>query len=170
MVNPAMRPLDKKGSKEDVRDAVAFWVDIDPKEGEDPATARAAAIARLEAFELRPSVIVDSGNGVQGIWLLRDGPYIGGDIPTAKEVERFNKYLEEQFGGDHCHNCDRILRLPFTINWPNAKKRAAGRRLCPCSRLPNRGSPQSEPQHGSVGVPWPAGRPSRLRHRQARSR
>lgn len=127
MVNPAMRPLAKKGSKEDVEEAVAFWVDIDPKEGEDPAEARAAAIARLEAFEPRPSIIVDSGGGVQGIWLLDAGVYIGGDIPAAEEIERYSQHLEGVLGGDRCHNVDRILRLPGTINLPNAKKRKAGR-------------------------------------------
>lgn len=127
MVNPAMRPLSKKGSKEDVEEAVAFWVDIDPKEGEDPAEARAAAIARLEAFEPRPSLIVDSGGGVQGIWLLDVPLYIGGHVPAAEEVERYGQHLEAVLGGDRCHNVDRILRLPGTINLPNAKKRKAGR-------------------------------------------
>ena len=64
MANPPMRDLDKKASKEDVRDMVALYVDIDPKKGEDPAAARAAAIARLEEFKPAPSILIDSGGGV----------------------------------------------------------------------------------------------------------
>lgn len=35
--------------------------------------------------------------------------------------------IAKALGGDNCHNVDRLLRLPGTINMPNAKKRAAGR-------------------------------------------
>jgi len=42
-------------------------------------------------------------------------------------VENINKSLAQHLGGDHCHNIDRIMRLPGTINWPNAKKKEAGR-------------------------------------------
>jgi len=31
------------------------------------------------------------------------------------------------FGGDHCGNIDRIMRLPGTMNWPDKKKREKGR-------------------------------------------
>ena len=70
--------------------------------------------------------------------LLRDG--IGGpvDLPAARQwfaepttdldrVERINRQLAADLGGDNCHNIDRIMRLPGTINVPNAKKRKAGR-------------------------------------------
>jgi hypothetical protein len=33
----------------------------------------------------------------------------------------------KELGADNCHNIDRLLRVPGTINWPNAKKRADGR-------------------------------------------
>lgn len=128
MVNPAMRPLAKKASKEDVLEAVAVWVDVDPKKGEDPAAARADAIARLMGYRVPPSFVIDSGGGVQAGWLL-DKPFpIDGKIPIAEDFELYNLHLEIEFGGDSCHNIDRILRLPGTINLPNRKKRDAGRK------------------------------------------
>ena len=127
MVNPAMRPLSKKATKEDVLEAVAIWVDIDPKKGEDPAAARADAIARLMNYRVPPSIVIDSGGGVQAIWLLDEPFPIDGKVPIAEDFELFNLHLEIAFGGDSCHNVDRILRLPGTINLPNAKKRKAGR-------------------------------------------
>src|SRR3546814_4969624 len=57
MVNPALRPLSKKAERADVKEMVALWVDIDPKKGrdptkeQDPAAARADAIARLRSEE-----------------------------------------------------------------------------------------------------------------------
>ena len=127
MVNPAMRPLSKKATKEDVLEAVAIWVDIDPKKGEDPAAARADAIARLMNYRVPPSIVIDSGGGVQAIWLLDEAFPIDGKVEIAEDFELFNLHLEIEFGGDSCHNVDRILRLPGTINLPNAKKRKAGR-------------------------------------------
>lgn len=127
MVNPAMRPLSKKATKEDVLEAVAVWVDVDPKKGEDPAAARADAIARLMAYRVPPSFVIDSGGGVQAGWLLDEPFPIDGKVPIAEDFELYNLHLEIEFGGDSCHNVYRILRLPGTINLPNAKKRAAGR-------------------------------------------
>lgn len=125
MANPPMRDLDKKASKEDVREMAVLHVDIDPKKGEDPAAARFAARKDLEAAKHAPppSFEIDSGGGVQAGWLLDQPLYIGGNVPAAEEAERYNQHLEAMLGGDSCHNLDRILRLPGTINW----KRKPGR-------------------------------------------
>ncbi|GBD47031.1 virulence-associated E family protein [Methylopila sp. Yamaguchi] len=42
-------------------------------------------------------------------------------------AERCNQVIAKNLGGDKCHNVDRIMRLPGTINLPNATKRKAGR-------------------------------------------
>ena len=130
MVSTPMRPLTKKGSKEDVKEAVAIWVDMDPKKGEDPEAARADAIARLEegTHAPPPSIVIDSGGGVQAFWLLDEPLYIGGNIPAAEEFERYHQQLETDFKGDSCHNLDRVMRLPGTINLPDRRKREKGRK------------------------------------------
>lgn len=128
MVNPAMRLLSKKAERADVKEMVALWVDIDPKKGEDPAAARADAIARLMGYRVPPSILIDSGGGVQAFWLLDEPLYIGGDVPAAEEAARYNQQLEIELGGDRCHNLDRLMRLPGTINLPDAGKRAKGRK------------------------------------------
>jgi len=46
---------------------------------------------------------------------------------TFDQIEAINKAIAKVVGGDNCHNVDRIMRVPFTINHPNAKKRKAGR-------------------------------------------
>jgi hypothetical protein len=127
MVNPARSRLTSKAKKEDVEELSWLHVDIDPKKGEDPAEARADALKKLQRFTPPPSLIIDSGGGLQGFWRLDEALYIGGNIPAAEEAEAYNQQLEIMLGGDSCHNCDRIMRLPGTINRPNEKKRKAGR-------------------------------------------
>ena len=46
----------------------------------------------------------------------------------AEEARRYNQQLEIVFGGDSCSNIDRIMRLPFTINTPDEKKRRKRRK------------------------------------------
>lgn len=118
----AVRPgLDKKARKEDVVAVRYAHVDVDPpKDGR--AFDKAAAVASLHAADLPPSLVIDSGGGVQALWRL------GGQAVSAADVESINRSLIGRFGGDAaCWNVDRVLRVPGTVNLPNAKKRGAGR-------------------------------------------
>ena len=45
----------------------------------------------------------------------------------CEEAARWNQQLEVTFRADRCHNVDRIMRLPGTINIPDAKKLQKGR-------------------------------------------
>jgi len=100
-----------KATKADIVAARYAHVDIDDMGG----------LARLNAYRLEPSFIVFSGGGYQAFWKLAE--------PTTDldRVERINRQLAADLGGDNCHNIDRIMRLPGTINLPNAKKRKVGR-------------------------------------------
>jgi len=129
-VNPTLCALDNKASKADIASVEFFHVDIDPRAGEDGADER-ARILHLLTTELPPgipgpSLIVFSGNGYQALWRLAEPIAIDGDIAKATEAERYNRQLEKVFQADNCHNVDRLLRLPGTINYPNKKKRAKG--------------------------------------------
>jgi hypothetical protein len=122
-VNQPNRVLGIKAKKEDMALVVALHVDVDPAEGSDFTSERAAILARLREFVPRPSVIVDSGGGMQGFWLFAE-PL---DARDHKRLELYNIKLEQDLGGDHCHNIDRVMRLPGTINIPTAKKTKKGR-------------------------------------------
>ena len=84
----------------------------------------------LREYDPAPSVIVDSGGGYQGFWLL-DAPVVmegeRGDEARHLPVEDRNRRIEVALGGDNCHNIDRIMRLPGTVNLPGEKKRKKGR-------------------------------------------
>lgn len=105
--------LNRKATKADIARVLHLHADIDVN---DEAT-----LQRIRSFVPAPTVIVFSGGGFQPLWTLCE--------PSTEfdRVERINMAIAKALGGDNCHNVDRLLRLPGTINMPNAKKRAAGR-------------------------------------------
>jgi hypothetical protein len=128
-VNPVRRPINSKAGKEDIARMSWLHIDIDPRPGEAIEEERARALALLQNYDPAPTVIVDSGGGFQGFWKLEPSERlrIDGSVAKAAELEAYNIQLEKIFGGDHCHNIDRIMRLPGTVNLPTKKKKAKGR-------------------------------------------
>lgn len=130
-VNTAMRDLNNKANKEEIKSAGWLHVDIDPDDGQDLKEERERALSlltdKLPKGVPKPTVIIFSGGGYQGFWKLDTPVMIDGDVVKCEDFELYNKRLEQIFGGDHCHNIDRIMRLPGTINVPNTKKQKAGR-------------------------------------------
>jgi hypothetical protein len=81
-------------------------------------------------------VIVDSGGGYQGLWLL-DLEYPPTDEHTSAPLDAFNTHIAIQLGGDPC--CcpiDTLMRLPGTINIPDERKLERGR-VAAIARLAN---------------------------------
>lgn len=131
-VNPVSHVLEKKADKEDIAAMCFLHVDIDPRAGEDVGQEQERAL-RLLTDKLPkgippPTLVIFSGGGYQGFWELAAPLQLDGLREKYEEAERYNKQLEIVFGGDHCWNIDRIMRLPGTINLPDAKKIKKGRR------------------------------------------
>ena len=103
----------KKAKRTDVVSAHAFHVDLDDLSDE--------ALNRILAFPIKPTCILCSGGGFQVFWLLAE------PLTDIDKAEQINAALAKQLGGDACQNADRIMRVPETVNWPNAKKQKAGR-------------------------------------------
>ena len=101
----------KKATKSDVSEALYVHVDIDESDAEN----------RILSFSPPPTVIVFSGGGYHAYWRLT------GPASDLTRVEAVNLAVAQILGGDKCHNIDRIMRLPGTVNIPNAKKEKAGR-------------------------------------------
>jgi len=119
-VNIVRRGYDHKPKKEHIDAARFAHVDVDPpKDGS--RWDRAEALEALRNLDIRPSFILDSGNGLQAFWRL--DKYVEHWAP----IERLNRRISKLLGGDNCHNIDRLMRLPGTVNYPDAKKRARGR-------------------------------------------
>lgn len=132
-VNPPRQAMTKKASRLDIKEMAYLHVDIDPKKGESALDAK----QRIEATLTNklpdgipvPTAVVDSGNGYWGFWRLTEAFPIAGDSAKYEEAKLYNLHLETVFGADSCHNVDRIARLPGTVNYPDARKRAQGREV-----------------------------------------
>lgn len=138
-INPVKQWLESKATKNDILEARRLFVDMDPRPGEDIAEERSRAhlllTTKLPAGILEPSIIIDSGGGFWGLWEIFPEPVDGyrdeghKEGPLTEAVEDRGRGLEQAFpGADKCRNIDRICRLPGTINWPDKKKLAKGRK------------------------------------------
>src|SRR6056297_469414 len=121
----------KKAGKVDIESANWLHVDVDPEDNADVDDEQRRILDlftdRLPKGIPDPTVIIYSGGGFQAFWKLRTPYKLEGTVTKCEEFELYNKRMEQVFQGDHCHNVDRIMRLPGTINIPDAKKRKKGR-------------------------------------------
>lgn len=76
-----------------------------------------------------PTLIVDTGGGYQCVWILdTDSRFVFTDEEKIARIENRNKWLREKLDGDRAAvDVSRILRLPGTLNIPDARKVAKGR-------------------------------------------
>lgn len=125
----------RKLSKTDVSRVHFLHVDVDPRAGEPVPTEQARILRQLESYKIRPTVLVFSGGGYNALWRLSSPIDVAAQSPSTEEtiaraidIERRNWQFELDFETpDHCRDVSRILRLPGTINRPNAEKIAKGR-------------------------------------------
>ena len=80
--NPCGRPS-KKPTKADMTGAIFLHTDDDPRDDETPEAAKTRIMAGYDACDPPPSIVVDSGNGLQGFWLL-ESEY---QFPENEKVE-----------------------------------------------------------------------------------
>lgn len=107
-------PRKGKAAKGDVQAALYLHVDID--------NPRDETVVRLRAYRPAPTIIVNSGGGFQAFWKLMRPSF------ELEQVEARNKEIAAHLGGDNCHNIDRIMRLPGTINTLSRLKIERGRK------------------------------------------
>lgn len=138
--NPAPQPTGANGraNKGDVSEVQWLHIDIDVDKLPDGhewadlelTDRKAAALKMLHDFEKPgpPTAVVDTGGGLQALWALSD-PDATSDHSFE---ERQNKGLIEALGGDSgTFSIAQPMRLPGTINFPNAKKQKRGRVVAP---------------------------------------
>lgn len=91
----------------------ALWIDVDFKDF-DAGYLSAETTTKLRLFgaDMKPSIVVHSGNGIHAYWLLDEA--VGPE--KHKDVELLNRKLAMLFSGDSVGDAPRILRLPGFFN------------------------------------------------------
>jgi hypothetical protein len=109
-----------KSSKEDIAEVVYLHADLDRAEGESAEEARKRHLATLKSGAVAsPSFVWSSGNGLAALWRLDASASIS-------DAEAAGAGLASALSGDHTHNVDRLMRIPYTTNLPNRQKRKRG--------------------------------------------
>jgi hypothetical protein len=121
--------LDGKRLKENLKAVRHLHVDLDHKDYPGTENEQSDRILSLLLDEKTrpkgipiPSAVWFTGGGYQAVWMLQ--------LPLeVEEAEELNKaILITLQGGAGTHNADRLLRLPWTMNWLNDSKRRLGAR------------------------------------------
>jgi hypothetical protein len=116
-VNGLAGRVDKKPGKLDITEMRYAHLDHD-----DPSEA---ALVQICTASPPPSLVIFSGGGYGAFWRLAEPVKVNGNLDALEAV---NKRLIEVFGaGKGTQNIDRLMRLPFTVNHLNEKKRRDGR-------------------------------------------
>lgn len=120
------------GGKHNLAQLGAFWLDWDPAksyiDSDDAMGHREEFLLSLESIApCHPHLIVWSGAGFHCYWLFAEPE----DISTLEAVARAEGILRglARYAKTDPATTDasRILRIPATLNWPNAAKRRLGR-------------------------------------------
>jgi hypothetical protein len=119
----------RKPRKADMVAITCRFADIDPDDEHHQMADERDRLGRLAEHLSRdraaaPTAIIDSGNGIQPIWAVMREPL---DQVVLSRVEAETRAIEATLGAGGTHNIDRLLRLPGTVNFPNAAKRNRGR-------------------------------------------
>lgn len=128
-------PRDKRPKEDEIALLRGVAVDVDPDPAEEAkpggyATERKRLLAMaddaLRHPTCPPTAAIDSGNGVQLIWLFVDP--IENTSQNRELVKAQAKGLAARLGGDAVQSVEHLFRVPYTPNLPNAVKRAKGRK------------------------------------------
>lgn len=102
--------LSETHGKDDVAHRTLWlWADVDTKKYAD--TGRLVTLSKIDSFDVRPTILVDSGNGWHAYWQLH---YPGMKVELASKIM---KSIATHVDGDAVQNPGRILRIVGTRNW-----------------------------------------------------
>ena len=125
------RPIEKHAADNDIVALSNLWIDIDVKSGvhfEETLYERVEDVIEtmgntLKPLGLFPNIIVSSGYGVHGYWILQDLLW----TRTTEErnharfllssLQSIIRHLSRPKVIDKTDNLGRTLRLPGTVNW-----------------------------------------------------
>lgn len=122
-------PKKGRGTEKDTIGSSVLYVDIDYY---NLSLSRQTVLEKLERLTPPPSIVIDSGRGIQCYWLL-DKFYT--DVLALKARNMGLAQLLKDVGADDCGDLARILRLPFSYNQKTNPPKQATIEWCHPERL-----------------------------------
>ena len=145
-----------KLSVADIGNLRAICADLDAKTFKDGAPrTKQSILDQIDNLDplggQNPTLLVDSGGGYGAFWKIPPTP---ATLESIRAAESLAEGIRQALGGDPVGNVDRIMRLPGTINRPDAAKRARGR-----TEVLSRTLHLDGPMHSldAMAKDWPAG-------------
>jgi RecA-family ATPase len=119
-----------KLSEADIVAVRALGIDLDiaggtPEEIEAQRVELHDTVERIVNGRAPPTVMIETGNGAQGLWLLPEKVAV--DKVSGPNAKALGLGMRKAMGGDSIANLDRIMRLPGLMNHSSVKKRALGK-------------------------------------------
>ena len=111
--------LTGQGTKENIREVIAFCADVEAGQTGHKKTSfyatKEEALQAIRSFMYRPSFIIDSGHGYHCLWLFKE-PYILGEDVDLEYYEAMNRGIQKVLKADTTADVTRILRVPGSVN------------------------------------------------------
>lgn len=108
----------ERGKEEDVKFLQAFWVDKDcRRKGKPYLPTKDVGLQQINQFKLPPSIIIDSGQGYQLLWLLSKIINIKDGITVSKLRGVLAGLIRALDGDPAAKDLCHLLRLPNTLNF-----------------------------------------------------
>ena len=106
-----LRQLGATSAKKDnIAEAICIGADVDFK-----TVAKDKAEGAIKSLDLKPNLIIHSGNGYHPYWFFKKPVTIHGDDEISL-LEGIGKGLAQRLGGDSVQDITRILRTPCRVN------------------------------------------------------
>ena len=106
-----------QGDKAHVAEVPGLWVDLDGYKVSDHGQIKEShtvSLARLKAFQYRPTYIIDSGHGIHAYWFFKEAE------KPSDHIESILRGLAKTLGGDMSSaELARVMRIPGTTNYKN---------------------------------------------------
>lgn len=136
-VNPLRRDPGKKCNKGDMAALAYVHADMDPPKAKLTADQLAAEKRRMqaavEALQVPASTLIDTGNGLAAYWRMEQPIAHDGNTDA---LESMNRRMAHALGADTgTIDLSRVMRLPFTTNYPVGTKLELERPVSPTKLL-----------------------------------
>lgn len=130
MTSKPIKPSKTRLTNNTVASIPGVWADIDVNGGPEGKTNAAPdldAARELAEAVLKPTLVVNSGYGLQGWWLFEGGPWNFANVAEREQAQRLvqafqaalkakARTIADSFTLDSTHDLARLMRIPGTQN------------------------------------------------------